>query len=221
MTQLDHSSNLMATRRETVTYLSAEQQARARCWLLNGAHQSFVSCRKKIRLQYNDYINDCLSTFYQTEPINGTIFIECSADPCHYINPCKNGGTCVSDYDTVSCDCTGTGYCGYLCDVLAKTVSDCPFQQPTMSPTVPSEPTDTTEPSCSSSIYGCCPDGVTVAGPYQADCHGIKPCISFIICYYLHKMACCCVSGLVHENVWELAASEYFSSFDQWKSGCS
>lgn len=210
VTQLDRSTNLMATRRETVTSLTSQQKARAQCWLLNGAHQSFVSCRKEIRVRYDDYTDVCLSTFFQTWPVNATIFVECTADPCHYINPCENNGVCMSDYDTVSCDCTATGYCGLFCNVPANISSNCPFQQPTTSPPASSEPTSkalptiptmhdvstvkptatavsgtvttatasqsapTVEPLCSSSTHGCCPDGVTVAGPYLVDCPGMK-----------------------------------------------
>jgi hypothetical protein len=189
VTQLEHSENLMAIRRDTVTYLTAQQQARARCWLLNGVHNSFVSCRKEIKFQYDGYRDDCLSTFYETVNHTTPLFVECSADPCDYINPCKNGGTCVSNYDTVSCDCTGTGYCGHICQNLSGTVPECPL---------PTTPPPTPEPGCSSSTFGCCPDGVTVAGPYHTGCPGVDD-----------------------DDVWEMAIAEYLSLFDQWKNGCS
>ena len=188
--QLDRSTNLMATRREAVTSLSPQQNARARCWLMNGPHQSFVECKKTIRIQYGDYTNDCLSTFNQTLLVAGNISVECTADPCHYINPCKNGGRCVSDYGTVSCNCTATGYCGLFCDAPSTSDLDCPFQQSSTSVPVsfvtvktPSsvepfpEATGSTQaiPSCLATTYGCCADGITVAGPSQTDCLGNKP----------------------------------------------
>ena len=42
-------------------------------------------------------------------------------------SPCQNGATCVDGVNTFSCDCTGTGYSGTLCD---QDIDECASSEP-------------------------------------------------------------------------------------------
>ncbi|KAL5016977.1 hypothetical protein ScPMuIL_006566 [Solemya velum] len=74
----------------------------------------FVGCIRNI--QIGERVIDPVSTLLDTSSSIGLLLDGCNlVDHCQTNNLCKHEGRCLSDWDGVSCDCSGTAYEGKAC----------------------------------------------------------------------------------------------------------